>query len=200
MEKTLDYFMATASPWTYLGHRRVIELCKRHGIRLNMMPVDLGQVFPQSGGLPLGKRAPQRQAYRLVELARWREVTGLPLNAQPRYFPVDGSPSALAIIGAQIHSGVEAGLKLADAVLRAVWAEERDIASSEVIAALIRETGLDVDAIASRREEAARVYSDNTQRAMTEQVFGAPWYVWRGEPFWGQDRLDLLERAIGATR
>ena len=85
-------------------------------------------------------------------------------------------------------------------MLRAVWAEERDIASSEVMAALIRETGLDVDAIASRREEAARVYSDNTQRAMTEQVFGAPWYVWRGEPFWGQDRLDLLERAIGATR
>lgn len=196
MDRTLSYFMATTSPWTYLGHARVIALCEEHGISLNMMPMDLGQVFPISGGLPLGKRAPQRQAYRLFELARWREVTGLPLIAQPKFFPVDGNPAAIAIIAAQLRHGAQAGLKLAAGVLRAVWAEERNIADSEVVRALIGEAGLDVEAVLAGTEAASQVYADNTARAMQAQVFGAPWYVWRGEPFWGQDRLDLLERAI----
>lgn len=196
MDRTLTYFMATTSPWTYLGHARVIALCERHQITLDMMPMDLGQVFPISGGLPLGKRAPQRQAYRLFELARWREVSGLPLNAQPTYFPVDGNPAAIAIIAAQLQHGAQAGLKLAGAVLRAVWAEERNIADPEVVQALISESGLDRAAVLSRTDAATAAYARNTERAVEAKVFGAPWYVWRGEPFWGQDRLDLLERAI----
>jgi 2-hydroxychromene-2-carboxylate isomerase len=197
MNRQLTYFMATASPWTYLGHKRVIALCEKHQVELNMMPIDLGVVFPQSGGLPLGKRAPQRQAYRLVELARWREFTGMPLNPQPKFFPVDGNPAALAIICAQLQNGMQAGLALADSVLRAVWAEERNIADPQVVRALISEAGLDPDAVLARQSEAANVFAANTQRAIEAQVFGAPWFVWQGEPFWGQDRLDLLDRAMG---
>ena len=197
MTRELDYFMATASPWTYLGHQRLLDLCARHRVTIRMLPVDLGKVFPQSGGLPLPKRAPQRQAYRLVELARWREVTGLPLNPQPRYFPVNGDEAALALIASQLHYGASAALELATRVLRAVWAEERNIADPEVLATLIIEAGLDPRALAARREAAVAAYEANTQKAIEHQVFGAPWYVWQGEPFWGQDRLDLLERAIG---
>lgn len=197
MTRELDYFMATASPWTYLGHQRLLDLCARHQVTIRMLPVDLGKVFPQSGGLPLPKRAPQRQAYRLVELARWRDVTGLPLNPQPRYFPVNGDEAALALIASQLHYGASAALELATRVLRAVWAEERNIADPEVLATLIIEAGLDPRALAARREAAVAAYEANTQKAIEHQVFGAPWYVWQGEPFWGQDRLDLLERAIG---
>lgn len=196
MDRTLSYFMATTSPWTYLGHARVMAICEHHQITLDMMPMDLGQVFPISGGLPLGQRAPQRQAYRLFELARWRDVTGLPLNAQPAYFPVDGHPAAIAIIAAQLQHGAQAGLKLAGAVLRAVWAEERNIADLEVVHSLISECGLDRAAVLSQTEAANAAYTRNTERAIEAKVFGAPWYVWQGEPFWGQDRLDLLERAI----
>ncbi|MFM8547238.1 MAG: 2-hydroxychromene-2-carboxylate isomerase [Betaproteobacteria bacterium] len=197
MERTLSYFMATTSPWTYLGHARIIDICARHGISLNMMPMDLGQVFPISGGLPLGKRAPQRQAYRLFELARWREVAGLPLIAQPKFFPVDGNPAAIAIVAAQLHHGAQAGLRLAAAVLKAVWAEERNIADPQTVEALIAGCGLDTAAVLGKTAEATDTYAANTAQAIEAKVFGAPWYIWKGEPFWGQDRLDLLERAIG---
>jgi 2-hydroxychromene-2-carboxylate isomerase len=196
MSLTLDYFMAPASPWTYLGHQRLLELCAEHQIAIRMMPFDLGKVFSQSGGLPLPQRAPQRQAYRLVELARWRDVSGLPLNVQPRFFPVSGDEACLILIGAQRHHGDQPALDLAGRILRAVWAEERNIADPQVMTALIGEAGLDASAIAARREDAIAFYDTYTQEAQRQQVFGAPWYVWQGEPFWGQDRLDLLERAI----
>jgi len=188
--------MAPSSPWTYLGHQRLLDLCAARSIPIRMMPIDLGKVFPQSGGLPLPQRAPQRQTYRLVELARWRDVTGLPLNVQPRFFPVSGDDAALVLIGAQLHHGDLAALDLAGRVLRAVWAEERNIADPQVMAALIAEAGLNAAAIAARRHDASARYEAHTQEAIARQVFGAPWYVWRDEPFWGQDRLDLLERAL----
>ncbi len=200
MPATLDYFMAPTSPWTYLGHQRLRDLCAGHAIPIRMMPIDLGKVFPQSGGLPLPQRAPQRQAYRLVELARWRDVTGLPLNVQPRFFPVGGDDAALVLIGAQLHHGDLAALDLAGRVLRAVWAEDRNIADLQVMAALIAEAGLDGEAIAARRSDALVRYEANTKEAIARQVFGAPWYVWQDEPFWGQDRLDFLERALAAGR
>jgi len=188
--------MAPSSPWTYLGHQRLLDLCAARSIPIRMMPIDLGKVFPQSGGLPLPQRAPQRQTYRLVELARWRDVTGLPLNVQPRFFPVSGDDAALVLIGAQLHHGDLAALDLAGRVLRAVWAEDRNIADPQVMAALISEAGLNAAAIAARRHDASARYEAHTQEAIARQVFGAPWYVWRDEPFWGQDRLDLLERAL----
>lgn len=197
MSRTLDYFMAPTSPWTYLGHQRLVDLCVRHQITIRMMPFDLGKVFKQSGGLPLPQRAPQRQAYRLVELARWRDVTAIPMNVQPRYFPVSGDEACLILIGAQRHHGIGPALDLAGRILRAVWAEERNIADPQVMATLISEAGLDASAIAAEREHALATYDAYTQEASRQQVFGAPWYVWQGEPFWGQDRLDLLERALG---
>ena len=130
------------------------------------------------------------------ELARWRDVTGLPLNVQPRFFPVSGDDAALVLIGAQLHHGDLAGFDLAGRVLRAVWAEERNIADPQVMATLIAEAGLDGTAIAARRQDAGERYEAYTQEASARQGFGAPWYVWRDEPFWGQDRLDLLERAL----
>ena len=196
MSRTLDYFMAPASPWTYLGHQRLVDLCAAHQIAIRMMPFDLGKVFAQSGGLPLPQRAPQRQAYRLVELARWRDVSGLPLNVQPRFFPVSGDEASLILIGAQRHYGIRPALDLAGRILRAVWAEERNIADPQVMTALIGEAGLDASAIAAQREDAMACYDTYTQEAQRQQVFGAPWYVWQAELFWGQDRLDLLERAI----
>ncbi len=197
MDRTLDYYMVPASPWTYLGHSRLLELCERQRVSVRILPFDLnGQVFPLSGGLPLGKRAPQRQAYRLIELARWRELTGLPLNAQPKFFPVAGDHAALAIIAANQLHGSAAALRLAGGVLRAVWAEERNIADDDTLSALISEAGLDSGPVIANRAQALAQYESNTRQAIEQQVFGAPWYVWRGEPFWGQDRLDLLERAI----
>jgi len=195
MEKSVDYYLAPNSPWTYLGHERFVAIAKRHGATVNVKPIDLGRVFPASGGLPLKQRAPQRQAYRLVELARWSAALDRPLNAAPRFFPVAADRAARWIVAAPDS---DAALALLTAITRAVWVEDADIADEATLVALARDAGLDAAALARIAAEATTTaqYDAFTQQAIEAGVFGVPWYVYRGEPFWGQDRLDFLDRQL----
>lgn len=114
----------------------------RTGSVVRVRPMDLGKVFPVSGGLPLGQRAPQRLAYRLTELERFRDHLGVPLNLQPTFFPVAGDPAARLIVAADMALGADAAMKVTGAVLKACWAEERNIADAQVLEDLLREQGL----------------------------------------------------------
>ncbi len=157
-------------------------------------------MFPVSGGLPLPKRAPQRQAYRLVELRRFSQHLGLPLNLQPQYFPVRADDAARLIVAVDQHDGPEAALRLAGAVMAAVWVQERDIADPGTLAGLLQEQGLPAERLEqSRDEESQSRYQANTREAIDAGVFGAPSYVVDGEIFWGQDRLDFLARRLQAA-
>ncbi len=197
MSNTIDYYLAPQSPWTYLGHPRFVQIAKAAGATVRVIPMDLGKVFPISGGLPLGKRAPQRQAYRLVELARFSKALHLPLNLHPKFFPVSGDPAAKLIIAVDMHHGTEAALAITDAVLSAVWHEERDIADATTLAALLSEQHLDAACLAlSNTPEVQARYDSYTQSAIDTQVFGAPTYVVDGEMFWGQDRLDFVAHKL----
>jgi 2-hydroxychromene-2-carboxylate isomerase len=194
MPHTIDYYLAPQSPWTYLGHERFVRIARDAGAAVNVLPVDLGgKIFPVSGGLPLAQRAPQRQAYRLVELGRFRDYLGLPLNVKPRFFPVAGDETARLIIAVARADGADAALKLTGAVLKAVWAEERDIANAATRAELLAECGLDAGRAEDAKDSAVQaVYESHTQQAIAANVFGSPSYVVQGEIFWGQDRLELL--------
>ncbi len=195
----IDYYFTPQSPWTYLGHERFVVLARAAGAQVQVRPADYGQIFAASGGLPLAKRPPQRQAYRLVELARFRDHLGLPMNVQPRFFPVAGDEAARLIIAAQSQGGAESALQLSGAVFRAVWEQERDIASTETLAQLLQEQGLPAAWLdAARRPEVQQTYEAHTRQAIDIGVFGAPSYVIDGEIFWGQDRLDFLERRLAA--
>jgi len=194
--KTLIYYMSPVSPWTYLGHERLMASARRHGANIVLRPIDLGRVFPISGGLPLAKRAPQRQAYRLHELARWREFTGLPLNIHPKHFPVPADDAARLIIACDLALGTEAALGLAGALLRACWAEDRDISDAATRQSILAERGLDAAAIAARTADAASAFDTYTEAAIRDEVFGAPFYLIDGVPFWGQDRLEFVDRAL----
>jgi 2-hydroxychromene-2-carboxylate isomerase len=199
MRRTVDYYFATQSPWTYLGHERFATLLRETGAGVRVLPMDLGKVFPVSGGLPLQKRAPQRQAYRLVELRRFSEALGVPLNPEPRFFPVAGDSAARLITAVALHDGEEAAMRLTGAVTTAVWAQERDIASLDVLAALLAENGLSAARLdASQQADVQARYDAQTQAAMDAGVFGAPSYVIDGELFWGQDRLDFVARKLRA--
>ena len=200
MVKTVDYYFSPISPWTYLGHARFADMAQRHGAVIRVKPVDFGKVFPVSGGLPLAKRAPQRQAYRLVELKRFRDHLKLPLNLQPKFFPAPADLAAQYIVAAGRSGGSAAALRLAGAVLRACWAEERNIADAETLNALCREQGMDAAALAAAAQSDAvkAEYEGNTQEAVARNVFGAPSYVIDGEIFWGQDRLEFVERALAS--
>ncbi len=196
MTVTVDYYFSLVSPWTYLGSERFQEVCRRHGARILYKPVKLAEVFPATGGLPLPKRAPARQAYRLQELERWREFLGLPLNLQPKFFPADESLAARMVIAAQ-SEGRDPG-PFSTAVLRAVWAEDRNIAERDTLAEIAAGCGFDAAALIAEAEgdEAASVYAANTQDAIDRGVFGSPTYAVGDRLFWGQDRIDFLEREI----
>ena len=197
MSRHVDYFFAPQSPWTYLGHQRFADMVRAAAATVRVMPVDLGKIFPISGGLPLGKRAPQRQAYRLVDLKRFSEHLKLPLNLHPRFFPVAGDDAARLIIAVDLHDGTDAAMAITGAILRAVWAEERNIADPQVLAQLLTECGLAADRLEDARTPAVEArYQAHTQEAIDAGVFGAPSYVVDGELFWGQDRLDFLQRRL----
>jgi len=193
----IDYLFAPQSPWAYLGHARFVQIAAAASARVRVMPIDLGRVFPVSGGLPLAKRPAQRQAYRLVELERFSRFLQLPLNLHPKYFPVASDDAARLIIAAEQADGVTPALRLAGAVFAAVWAQERDIADAGVLAALLAECELAPGLLEQSRTPGVQAHYDAyTQHAIQCQVFGSPTYVVDGEMFWGQDRLDFVERKL----
>ena len=200
MSTSIDYFFTPQSPWTYLGHQRLLQIAAAAGAKVRVLPIDLGQVFPISGGLPLGKRAPQRQAYRLLELQRFSQQLDLPLHLNPTYFPVAGDDASRLIIAVDQHDGSAAALQISGAIFSAVWAQQRNIAEAKVLAELLQECGLDGARLAQSREAAVQAaYQANTQAAIATGIFGAPSYVIDGEIFWGQDRLDFVERKLQAA-
>lgn len=198
MPLTIDYYFSPQSPWTYLGHLRFWDIARATGAAIRVLPVDLGgKVFPVSGGLPLAKRAPQRQAYRLLELQRFSAWLHAPLNLEPKYFPVSGDDAARLIIAVDLHDGSHAAMALTDSILRAVWVQDRNIADEAVLAGLLRERELPAARLDQSHAQAVQErYEADTQEAVDAGVFGAPSYVVEGEIFWGQDRLDFLERRL----
>ena len=197
MTIAIDYFFSPQSPWTYLGHERFAEIATQAGATINVLPVDLGRVFPVSGGLPLAKRAPQRQAYRLVELKRFSEHLGRPLNLHPRYFPVASDDAAKLIIAVDTHDGTEAAMNLTGAILRAVWVEDRHIGDAKELAAMLASLGLPARRLDDSHSQAVHErYEADSQQAIAAGVFGAPTYAIDGEIFWGQDRLDFVARRL----
>lgn len=201
-QPVIDYYFAPHSPWTYLGHLRFWDVARKAGARINVRPVDLGgKVFPVTGGLPLAKRAPQRQAYRLLELQRFADWLHVPINLHPKFFPVASDDAARLIIAVEQHHGGDVAMAFADTVLRGVWQQERNIADEAVLAQMLTERELPASLLEASHSQAVHErYEQDTQQAIDAGVFGAPSYVVDGEIFWGQDRLDFLERKLAAGR
>ena len=197
MTKDVTVYYALQSPWTYLGWQRFLDIAADKAASPVFRPIEMAPVFAASGGLPLAKRPKQRQAYRMMELKRWREVLGQPITLEPAFFPVDEKLAALMVIAHGNQGGDIGALSLA--MLRAVWVEERDLADRATLAAIAAEQGLDGKALmeSAGSQAVADRYQANTQAALDDGVFGVPTFKLDDELFWGQDRLELLARALG---
>ena len=197
MDKLIDYYMTPISPYVYLGHERFVAIARRHDATIAVKPINLGLVFPVSGGLPLSKRAPQRQAYRLVELTRWSRYLQVPLNLHPAHFPVSADLASRFVLAA-LERSTDAALDLALAFSCALWTQECDISDPATLQAISAGCGSDAATLAARAEapDIGMRYAALTQEAIDRGIFGTPTYVYAGELFWGQDRLDFLDRAL----
>jgi 2-hydroxychromene-2-carboxylate isomerase len=200
MPKHVDYFVSLNSPWAYLGSKRFEVIAKKYNADVTIWPVDFGSVFAVSGGLPLPKHAPQRQAYRMMELKRWRDHLGVKINLEPKHFPSNEVPAAKCVIALREQGRMADAIKVAHAVLNAVWAEEKNSGDPETLKGIIASCGLDADAVmkAADTPEMAAKREAYTKAAIDMGVFGAPFFIIDGERFWGQDRIDFVEKKLAS--
>lgn len=200
MPRQIDYYFTLLSPWTYLGHATFIEMAQRHGCTVSYKPTPLRMVFDETGGLPLPKRHPVRQRYRILELQRWREKRDLPLVIYPRHFPFDVSLADRVAIAIAQAGGDPSGF--VGEVLAGVWARDEDLSQRDLISNLADAAGFNGAALleSAGSEAVVQLYAATINTAIEAGVFGAPSYVLDGEVFWGQDRLDLLEDALASGR
>lgn len=198
--RRIDYYFSLTSPWSYLGHVRFGDLARRHDLAVAHKPINLPDVFAETGGLPLARRSPARQRYRMLELQRWRIKLAMPFHLKPRHWPFDPRlADGLAIAVVQAGCDPDAFLRRAFA---AVWEEQLDLADGRVLTRLAADAGLDADPLleAAKGADVAARYAANGRAAVVAGVIGAPSYVLDGEVFWGQDRLDLLADALASGR
>ena len=199
MSKSIDYYLSLNSPWTFFGHARIVSIAQRAGATLNLIPVDFSIVFPVTGGLPVNKRAPARQAYRLAELKRWRQFLDIPLNLAPAHWPAADTLATSMV--STLHAQGGDALTLAGAFMHAVWVEERDIGDEQTQLAIAEEQGVEGGPLlaAAKSSDFEQARETASRAAIERGVFGAPTYVIDDEVFWGQDRLDFVARALGVT-
>jgi 2-hydroxychromene-2-carboxylate isomerase len=192
----IDYYFSVLSDWAYMGGERLELLARRYQIKINHMPMRLGMIYANTGGILLQQRSKQRQDYRVTELVRWSQHLGIPIDLFPKYYPTDDQLSSCMIIAAK-QAGADAGL-LANAILRAIWAQNRDISDSATLRMIADGLGMDGTALlkAAVEHEIITTFDTFTKEAAERGVFGSPFYIFQDDLFWGQDRLQFLEQGL----
>jgi len=193
--RQIDYFFATMSPYAYLAGDRLEKIAAKHGVGIAYKPVDPAGLYARTGGTPLPERHISRQEYRAQDLVRQADRLGLPFKLRPAFWPVNAAPAAYAIIAAAKAGGGDVG-GLVQAVLRACWAEDKDIADDAVLGALLKAHGFDAGLTFSGMLTGADTYASNLEQAVLRGVFGFPFYIIDDQRFWGQDRLEDLDRYL----
>lgn len=200
MARQVDYYFATYSPWSYLGHKLFIEIATRHKLKVVYRPTPLLDLFSETGGQPLAQRPPVRQRYRWMELQRWKDKRGLPMKFKPKFWPYQSTLADRCIIALnQIEHDPNTFVTLA---FKAVWEKDLNLADDGIVTSLLMASGLDAKDVVGRADSDAvkLVYQTNKADAVEAGVFGAPSYVIEGEVFWGQDRLELLDDMLVSGR
>ncbi|MBV2179645.1 MAG: 2-hydroxychromene-2-carboxylate isomerase [Castellaniella sp.] len=196
--KQLDYYFWLNSDWALLGADRLALLAQRHGAQVNYKPVDLLDVYARTGGIPLPQRSVQRRDYREQELRRWMPLVGMQIHVQPRHMCPDASLASRFLIAAALQ-GHPVHL-LHKEILAAQWCHEQDISQTGVLLDVAARLNLPGPAMMQRaaQSDTQQQYRRYTDEAVSAGVFGSPSYVLAGEVFWGQDRLEFLDRALAA--
>ncbi len=200
MSPQIDYYFSFPSPWAYIGHAAFQDVAGSFGCTITYKPVMLGDLFAETGGLPLAKRHPVRQRYRMIELQRWRAKRGLSFSLHPKHWPFDPKRSdGMALAAIEAGHNVEPFMHLA---FKSVWERELNLDDPGTLIELADSCGLPGKRLLDRAgsAEIAEVYERNRQDAIAVGVFGSPGFVLNGEPFWGQDRIELLADALKSGR
>lgn len=196
--KEIEYFYSAHSAFAYLGSARLTEICRSNGCRLVHRPISLRPIIEAAGGLPFRGRTKAHVDYFFGrEIERWAEFRNVPIiNHRPTYHdhPLDLS-NGMLIAAIQQNADVNA---LAHAVLQAHWRDDADLADADALSEVAVSLGIDPAPLieAALAPEIQAIHQANTDEAIDRDIFGSPTYFVDGDMFYGQDRLELLERAL----
>jgi 2-hydroxychromene-2-carboxylate isomerase len=200
MPHQIDYYFSLTSPWAYIGHGLFRDVVSTYDCKVNHKPVVLVDLFSETGGLPLVKRHPVRQRYRMLELQRWRDKRGLNFHLRPAYSPFNGR-LADGVVIATMEAGHDPDRFLRRA-FSGVFEQQLNLADPATLVKLADDSGLPGKQLIERAasDDISAAYEQNRQDALAADVFGSPVYVLDGEVFWGQDRIELLADALKSGR
>ena len=200
MTQHIDYYFWMNSDWAYLGADRLRDIAQAQNVEIRFKPVDLPDVYSRTGGVLLSQRSPERQAYRIIELERWCKKLGISVNPTPAYMCPNADLASCIVIAAD-REGLDVH-ELYKAILRAEWCEEQDISEPQTLREIVQAQGLDASFLMekAKQDDVVAAYRTYTDEAVSAGVFGSPSYVFNGELFWGQDRLEMLEEVIAEAK
>lgn len=198
MSKTIDYFLSPMSPWAYLGHEPLHTLLDKFNAAVNVIPIDPGKLFAATGGVPVAQRPIQRQKYRLAELKRWKSFLQSPIIIEPTHFPYNPALVSLVAVAAVNVHGANKAMEVTLSLMKGCWVENRNMGLADEVKKSVESCGLNGDELleVAGSEQTSIDLEKNTQHAIDVDVFGAPTYIIDGELYWGQDRLDFVERHL----
>ena len=200
MSDPIKFYFACISPWSYLAVDALKDLAEKHGRAVAFKPTDVRRQWQETGGgRPLGDRPEVLQAYRLIELPRWAAWRGVPINTEPKHFPVPFTLSSGVIIaaGQAGHDPYE----ITRALMRGCWVDEKNIDDPGDVTAIADSVGLDSAALVAAAESDAvkAELQANTDESLADGVWSVPSFILDGEPFFGQDRIEMMDwRLSGA--
>lgn len=200
MTVTIEYYFSLLSPWAYIGHKAFHDAMKRVDAKIAYKPINIPAAFEASDTPILGKRHITRQQYRTLELQRWAVKRGLEFNYWPAHWPFAAATGDKMIMACAAGGGDPASFM--GQVFSGIWEREIDYGNDAELVAAANAGGLDGNALLAQAKSGAfdTGYEENTKEAIESGVFGVPAYFYKGEFFWGQDRIELLEDAVRSGR
>ncbi len=194
----IEYFYAAHSAYAYLGSAKLMSIAKQAGRTLVHRPMDLRVIIPAAGSVPTAERTKAHRDYFFNrEIQRWSEERGAPvIKGTPTHHHNDiGLPNRFLIAGLIRNLNIDL---LAHSMLEAHWKDDADLADSSSLERIAGDAGYDgADLLeAAATAEAQAIYEANTKETIERFVFGSPTYFVDGDMFYGQDRLEMVERAL----
>lgn len=194
----IEYFYSAHSAFAYIGAKKLMQICRANGLSLRHRPIALSPVIEAAGGAPFAGRTQAHVEYFFGrEIARWAELRAVPIiDYRPTHHdnPLD-LPNGMLIAAIEQAADVDS---LSFAILQAHWRDDADIADASTLRHIAKSIGLDPGPLldAALSTEVQTIHQANTQEAIKRSVFGSPTYFVDGDMFYGQDRLELVERAL----
>jgi len=197
-DSPIEYFYSTHSAFAYLGSQLFGQISANDSRSVRYVPFDLRRLFKALGRSPNGSQSDTHRAYFFGrELNRWAQFRGVEMLPEiPTYHDHDLAQSSRMIIAAQ-QQGIDVG-QLTHVMLSAHWIDDADLDDSATLIKIANDAGLNGQELMNAQRDPAidKIYLANTDEAIEREIFGSPTYIVDGDVFYGQDRLELVQRAL----